>query len=52
MARFNLQTFDNACSRLSNPTVMVPDVVRIPVGLEHIDDILCGVDQAPAAASR
>ena len=29
-----------------------PDMVRISVGLEHIDDILWDVDQALAAASR
>jgi O-acetylhomoserine (thiol)-lyase len=28
-----------------------PDMVRISVGLEHIDDILWDVDQAHAAAS-
>jgi O-acetylhomoserine (thiol)-lyase len=29
-----------------------PDMVRLSVGLEHIDDILWDIDQALAAASR
>ncbi len=31
---------------------VLPDMVRISVGLEHIDDILWDIDQALAAASR
>jgi O-acetylhomoserine (thiol)-lyase len=31
---------------------VLPDMVRISVGLEHIDDILWDVDQALAAAGR
>jgi O-acetylhomoserine (thiol)-lyase len=31
---------------------VLPDMVRISVGLEHIDDILWDVDQALAAATR
>ncbi len=30
---------------------VTPEVVRIPVGLEHVDDILWDIDQALAAAS-
>jgi O-acetylhomoserine (thiol)-lyase len=30
---------------------VLPDMVRISVGLEHIDDILWDIDQALAAAS-
>ena len=31
---------------------VLPDMIRISVGLEHIDDILWDIDQALAAASR
>jgi hypothetical protein len=31
---------------------VTPDMVRISVGLEHIDDILWDIDQALAAAAR
>ena len=31
---------------------VLPEMIRISVGLEHIDDILWDIDQALAAASR
>jgi O-acetylhomoserine (thiol)-lyase len=31
---------------------VLPDMIRISVGLEHIDDILWDIDQALAAAHR
>ena len=34
-----------------SPPGVLPDMVRMSVGIEHIDDILWDIDQALAAAA-